>query len=110
MGLLDGKVTVITGAGNGIGRASALLFAREGAKVLVNDVGSARDGSGTGASAADEVVAEIRAAGGTAEASYESVSSKQGADTIIGKAISAFGRIDVLLNNAGILRDKTLLK
>ncbi|MEI9947619.1 MAG: SDR family NAD(P)-dependent oxidoreductase [Pseudomonadota bacterium] len=110
MGLLDGKVTVITGAGNGIGRASALLFAREGAQVLVNDLGGARDGSGAATSSADAVVAEIRAAGGSAEASYDSVSSKQGADAIIAQALSAFGRVDVLLNNAGILRDKTLLK
>ncbi|HEX7453619.1 MAG TPA: SDR family NAD(P)-dependent oxidoreductase [Polyangiaceae bacterium] len=110
MGLLDGKVTVVTGAGNGIGRATALLFAREGAQVLVNDLGGNRDGSGTAPSAADAVVAEIRQAGGTAEVSYDSVATKQGAEAIIGKAISAFGRIDVLLNNAGILRDKTLLK
>jgi len=110
MGLLDGKVTVVTGAGNGIGRASALLFAREGAHVLVNDLGGARDGAGAATAAADAVVTEIRAAGGSAEANYDSVSSKEGADAIIGKAISAFGRVDVLLNNAGILRDKTLLK
>jgi len=110
MGLLDGKVTVITGAGNGIGRASALLFAREGAHVLVNDLGGGRDGAGSAASAADAVVAEIRAAGGSAEASHDSVASKEGADAIIGKAISTFGRVDVLVNNAGILRDKTLLK
>ncbi|HEY0465096.1 MAG TPA: SDR family NAD(P)-dependent oxidoreductase [Polyangiaceae bacterium] len=110
MGLLDGKVTVITGAGNGIGRASALLFAREGAHVLVNDLGSARDGSGAAASAADAVVAEIRAAGGSAEANHDSVSSPEGATAIIDQALAAFGRVDVLLNNAGILRDKTLLK
>jgi len=110
MGLLDGKVTVVTGAGNGIGRASALLFAREGAQVLVNDLGGARDGSGGATSAADAVVAEIRAAGGIAEASYDSVATKEGADAIVSKALSAFGRVDVLLNNAGILRDKTLLK
>jgi len=110
MGLLDGKVTVVTGAGNGIGRASALLFAREGAQVLVNDLGGARDGSGGATSAADAVVAEIRAAGGIAEASYDSVATKEGADAIVSKALSAFGRVDVLVNNAGILRDKTLLK
>jgi len=110
MGLLDGKVTVITGAGNGIGRASALLFAREGARVLVNDLGSARDGSGAARSSADAVVAEIRAAGGSAEASYDSISSKEGAAALMAKALSAFGRVDVLVNNAGILRDKTLLK
>jgi len=110
MGLLDGKVTVITGAGNGIGKASALLFAREGAHVLVNDLGGARDGAGSSTSAADTVVAEIRAAGGTAEPNYDDVASKEGAEAVIGKAISAFGRVDVLLSNAGILRDKTLLK
>ncbi len=110
MGLLDGKVTVVTGAGNGIGRATALLFAREGAQVLVNDLGGNRDGNGSAPSAADAVVAEIRQAGGTAEASYDSVASKGGAEAIVAKAISVFGQIDVLLNNAGILRDKTLLK
>jgi NAD(P)-dependent dehydrogenase (short-subunit alcohol dehydrogenase family) len=110
MGLLDGKVTVVTGAGNGIGRATALLFAREGAQVLVNDLGGARDGSGNAPSAADAVVTEIRAAGGQAAANYENVASKEGAEAIIAGALSAFGRIDVLLNNAGILRDKTLLK
>src|SRR3954468_18089016 len=110
MGLLDGKVTVITGAGNGIGRASALLFAREGAHVLVNDLGGARDGTGAATSAADAVVSEIRASGGKAEANHDSVSTKEGAEAIIEKALSAFGRVDVMLNNAGILRDKTLLK
>jgi NAD(P)-dependent dehydrogenase (short-subunit alcohol dehydrogenase family) len=110
MALLDGKVTVITGAGNGIGRATALLFAREGAKVVVNDVGGGRAGGGADHSAADAVVAEIRKASGSAEASYDSVATKEGALAIVAKAISAFGRIDVLVNNAGILRDKTLLK
>jgi NAD(P)-dependent dehydrogenase (short-subunit alcohol dehydrogenase family) len=110
MGLLDGKVTVVTGAGNGIGRASALLFAREGARVVVNDLGGNRDGSGGAASAADAVVREIVAAGGEAVANYDSVATKDGADAIVTRAISAFGRIDVMLNNAGILRDKTLLK
>ncbi|MEP7049190.1 MAG: SDR family NAD(P)-dependent oxidoreductase [Pseudomonadota bacterium] len=110
MGLLDGKVTVVTGAGNGIGRVTALLFAREGAQVLVNDLGGARDGSGNAPSAADAVVAEIRAAGGKACANYDSVATKEGAEAIVAGAVSTFGRIDVLLNNAGILRDKTLLK
>src|SRR3954470_4029968 len=110
MALLDGKVTVVTGAGNGIGRASALLFAREGAQVVVNDLGGSRDGSGSEAAAADAVVAEIIAQGGQAIANYDSVATKEGADAIIESAIKAFGRIDVLLNNAGILRDKTLLK
>jgi NAD(P)-dependent dehydrogenase (short-subunit alcohol dehydrogenase family) len=110
MALLENKVTVITGAGNGIGRATALLFAREGAKVVVNDLGGGRAGGGADHSAADAVVAEIRKAGGAAEASYDDVATKAGAQAIVGKALSAFGRIDVMLNNAGILRDKTLLK
>jgi NAD(P)-dependent dehydrogenase (short-subunit alcohol dehydrogenase family) len=110
MGLLDDKVTVITGAGHGIGRATALLFAREGARVLVNDLGGTRDGGGSATAAADAVVAEIRAAGGHAEASYASVTSKEGAESIVAQAIQSFGRVDVMLNNAGILRDKTLLK
>ncbi|MEJ7735747.1 MAG: SDR family NAD(P)-dependent oxidoreductase [Polyangiaceae bacterium] len=110
MRLLEGKVAVITGAGGGIGRAEALLFAGEGAKLVVNDVGGARDGSGSGASMADQVVGEIRAAGGEAEASYASVASAEGAASIVETAVKAFGRLDVLVNNAGILRDKSLLK
>ena len=110
MGILDGKSAVITGAGNGIGRATALLFAREGAKVVVNDLGGSRAGEGGAASAADAVVAEIRAAGATAVASYDSVTTAEGARAIVGTAVREFGRIDVLVNNAGILRDKTLLK
>ncbi|MFO0756150.1 MAG: SDR family NAD(P)-dependent oxidoreductase [Byssovorax sp.] len=110
MGLLDGKVAVVTGAGGGIGRAEALLFAREGAKVVVNDLGGARDGTGSSDSMASKVVAEIEAAGGQAIASFDSVATPEGAQKIIGAAVSAFGRIDVLVNNAGILRDKSLLK
>jgi NAD(P)-dependent dehydrogenase (short-subunit alcohol dehydrogenase family) len=110
MALLDDKVAIITGAGNGIGRATALLFAREGAKVIVNDLGGSRAGSGADHAAADAVVSEIRKAGGIAEPSYDSVASKEGARAIVEKAISSFGRVDVLVNNAGILRDKTLLK
>ena len=110
MGLLDGKVAVITGAGNGIGREEALLFAREGAMVVVNDLGGARDGAGHSGSVADVVVAEIKAAGGKAIASHDTVSTTDGAKNIIDAAVQTFGGIDVLVNNAGILRDKTFLK
>jgi len=110
MGLLDGRVVIVTGAGGGLGRAHALLFAREGAKVLVNDVGGSRDGTGGDKSAAESVVAEIRAAGGEAAANHDTVASADGAQGIVKSALDAFGRVDVLVNNAGILRDKTLLK
>jgi NAD(P)-dependent dehydrogenase (short-subunit alcohol dehydrogenase family) len=110
MGLLDGKVAIITGAGAGIGRAHALLFAREGAKVVVNDLGGARDGTGASVSAADEVAREILAAGGQAVASADTVSTAEGAAAIVKRAVDSFGRVDVLVNNAGILRDKSFLK
>jgi len=110
MGLLDGKVAIITGAGGGIGRAHALLFAREGAKVVVNDVGGARDGSGEDAGAANLVAEEITKAGGQAVAHSESVVEVSGAQSLVRTAVEAFGRVDVLVNNAGILRDKTFLK
>lgn len=110
MGLLDGKVTIITGAGGGIGRATALLFAREGAQVVVNDLGGARDGTGASVAMADSVVQEIREAGGEAVANQDTVATREGAQAIVQAAVAAFGRVDVLVNNAGILRDKTLLK
>lgn len=110
MGLLDGKAALITGAGNGIGRATALLFAKEGAKVVVNDLGGARDGSGENASAAETVAEEIRAAGGSAIANHDDVSRESGAKAAVAACVSGFGSVDVLINNAGILRDKTLLK
>ena len=110
MALLDGKVAIITGAGNGIGRSHALLFASEGASVVVNDLGGARDGSGGDASAAESVVKEIVAAGGKAVASNETVSALEGANAIVKKAVDTYGRADILVNNAGILRDKTFLK
>jgi NAD(P)-dependent dehydrogenase (short-subunit alcohol dehydrogenase family) len=110
MALLDGKVAIITGAGNGIGRAHALLFAKEGASIVVNDVGGARDGTGTDASAADAVVKEIVAAGGKAVANHSSVATAEGANAIVKSGVDAFGKVDILVNNAGILRDKTFLK
>ncbi len=108
--LLENKVAIVTGSGNGIGRAHALLFAREGAKVVVNDLGGPRDGTASDASAAEKVVAEIRAAGGTATANHDNVATAEGAAAIVKNAVDAFGRVDVLVNNAGILRDKTFLK
>jgi len=110
MSLLEGKVAIVTGSGGGIGRAEALLLAREGASVVINDVGGARDGSGASSRLADDVVTEIRAAGGTAVANYDSVSDPEGAAGIVRAAVDSFGRVDILINNAGILRDKTLLK
>jgi NAD(P)-dependent dehydrogenase (short-subunit alcohol dehydrogenase family) len=110
MGLLEGKVAVVTGSGGGIGRAEALLFAREGAKVVVNDVGGGRDGAGQSKNMADEVVAEIVAAGGAAVANYDPVGTLAAAEGIVKTAVESFGSLDILVNNAGILRDKTLLK
>lgn len=111
MGHLEGKVAIVTGAGGGIGRAEALLFAREGASVVVNDLGGARDGSGAASAAlADEVVAAIVEIGGKAVASHAPVHTEEGARSIVETAVKAFGRVDVLVNNAGILRDKSLSK
>ena len=101
------KVVIVTGAGGGLGRAHALLFARHGAKVLVNDLGGSTQGEGANASAADRVVAEIREAGGIAEANHDSVTD---GDKIVQNALDVFGRIDGVVNNAGILRDKTFHK
>jgi 3-hydroxy-3-methylglutaryl CoA synthase/NAD(P)-dependent dehydrogenase (short-subunit alcohol dehydrogenase family)/putative sterol carrier protein len=106
----EGKVAVITGAGAGLGRAYALELAKRGAKIVVNDLGGARDGTGSGSAAADAVVAEIKALGGEAVANYDSVSNPEGGQAIIKTAMDAFGRVDILINNAGILRDKTLAK
>jgi NAD(P)-dependent dehydrogenase (short-subunit alcohol dehydrogenase family) len=108
-GIVDGRVVVVTGAGNGIGRAHALLFAQEGAKVVVNDLGGTRDGSGASSGPAQSVVDEITAAGGTAVANTDDVSSWDGAENLIRQAVDTFGGLDVLVNNAGILRDRMLV-
>jgi NAD(P)-dependent dehydrogenase (short-subunit alcohol dehydrogenase family) len=110
MGLLDGKVVIITGSGAGIGRQHAIAMAKEGAKLVINDLGGTRDGSGASTKAADVVVDEIKKMGGSAVANYDSVATMQGAANIVKTAMSAFGRLDIVVNNAGILRDKTLLK
>ncbi len=110
MGLLDGKVAIVTGAGGGLGRAHALALAKEGAAVVVNDLGGDRTGEGKGKSMADLVVDEIRQAGGEAVASYDSVASMAGGQAIVDTAIKNFDKADILVNNAGILRDKTLAK
>jgi NAD(P)-dependent dehydrogenase (short-subunit alcohol dehydrogenase family) len=109
MGVLDGKIAVITGAGRGIGREIALDFVRAGAKVVVNDLGAAPDGTGA-ARVADEVVEEIRKLGGEAVANYDSVATVAGGEAIFQTAIDTFGALDILVNNAGILRDRTIFK
>ena len=108
MGLLDGKVAIVTGAGGGIGREHALALASEGASIVVNDLGGARDGTGEGQAMADQVVEEIRAAGGEAVANHDNVAEVEGGEKILQTAIDAFERVDILVNNAGILRDKSL--
>lgn len=108
-GLLDGRVVIITGAGRGIGRAHALAFAAEGAKVVVNDIGVGGDGSTTGETPADQVVAEITAAGGEAVVNGDDVASWEGAQNLIQTAIDTFGGLDILVNNAGFLRDRMLV-
>ncbi len=107
-GICDGRVVIVTGAGRGIGRAHALLFAQEGAKVVVNDLGGEVDGSGSSSGPAQDVVDEIHAMGGAAVANTDSVSDWDGAQRLIGTAVETFGALDVLVNNAGILRDRML--
>jgi NAD(P)-dependent dehydrogenase (short-subunit alcohol dehydrogenase family) len=109
MGALDGRVAIITGAGRGIGREHALLFASEGAKVVVNDLGGAVDGSGDDRSPAEQVVAEIEAMGGRAVANADDITDWDGGKRLVDAAVEAFGDLHVLVNNAGILRDKMLV-
>ncbi len=107
----DGRVAVVTGAGAGLGRVYALELAKRGARIVVNDLGGARDGSGNGSSTpADQVVSEIKALGGEAVANYDNVATPEGGRNIIDSALNAFGTVDILINNAGILRDKSFLK
>jgi len=110
MGILDGKVAIVTGAGGGLGRAHALALAKEGAAVVVNDLGGSLDGSGSGSAPADVVVKEIEAAGGRAVANYGSVTDAEDAQALIDQAVGELGRLDILVNNAGILRDKSFKK
>lgn len=109
MGELSGRVAIITGAGRGLGRQHALLFASEGARVVVNDVGSSPDGEGADAGPAQRVVAEIRDAGGEAVANTDDVTDSAGAQQLVDTALDAYGDLHVLVNNAGILRDRSLV-
>jgi NAD(P)-dependent dehydrogenase (short-subunit alcohol dehydrogenase family) len=109
MGALDGRVAIITGAGRGIGREHALLFAAEGAKVVVNDLGGSADGSGGDQTPAEQVVSEIVAMGGEAVANADDISSWEGGQRLVNAAVEAFGDLDILVNNAGILRDRVVV-
>ncbi|MEB8327404.1 SDR family oxidoreductase [Dietzia kunjamensis] len=109
MGICDGRVVIVTGAGRGIGREHALAFAAEGAKVVVNDLGAGLDGSNVGESPAEQVVAEIKAVGGDAVVNGNDISSWEGARELVQQAIDTFGGLDVLVNNAGFLRDRMLV-
>lgn len=106
----DGRVAIVTGAGGGLGREYSLELAKRGAKVVVNDLGGKLDGSGSGTSAADKVVEEIKAAGGEAVANYDSVSTIEGGKNIVKTAVDKYDKVDIVINNAGILRDKSFLK
>jgi NAD(P)-dependent dehydrogenase (short-subunit alcohol dehydrogenase family) len=108
MGINDGRVVIVTGAGRGIGRAHALTFAESGAKVVVNDLGGEVDGSGNSIGPAHDVVEEIKGMGGEAVANGDDISSWEGAQGLINTAIETFGGLDILVNNAGILRDRML--
>jgi len=106
----DGRVAIVTGAGGGLGKTYALELGRRGAQVVVNDLGGAADGTGGGSSMADEVVKQITEAGGQAVANYDSVSTPEGGEAIVKTALDHFGKVDIVINNAGILRDKTFVK
>jgi 3-oxoacyl-[acyl-carrier protein] reductase len=106
--LLDGKVAVVTGAGNGLGRAEAIALAAQGAKVVINDLGTTSDGKGQDKSPSEKVVNEIKSAGGTAVPNYASVATVEGAESIIKTAVDSFGRLDILVNNAGFNRDRMI--
>lgn len=106
----DGRVAIVTGAGAGLGKTYAMELAKRGAKVVVNDLGGTRDGQGSSNSAADKVVDEIKAAGGKAVPNYDSVATKAGGENIVKTAVDAFGKVDIVINNAGILRDKSIVK
>ena len=108
--VFDGRVAIVTGAGAGLGRVSALELAKRGAKVVVNDLGGARDGTGGSQAAADQVVDEIKALGAEAVANYDSVATAEGGQAVVDQAVEAFGKLDILVNNAGILRDKSFAK
>src|SRR3989304_10603597 len=102
----DGRVAIVTGAGGGLGRAHALLLASRGAKMVVNDLGGSRDGTGAGSEMADKVVQEIKGGGGEAVADYHGVDTAAGGEAIVKTALDAYGKVDILINNAGILRDR----
>ena len=106
----DGRVAIVTGAGGGLGRSHALELASRGARVVVNDLGGARDGTGTGSEMADRVVSEIRDAGGQAVANYDGVHTWEGGEAVVATALDQWGQVDIVVNNAGILRDVTFHK
>src|SRR5689334_11660165 len=108
-GICDGRVVIVTGAGRGIGRAHALEFAKQGAKVVVNDLGSSADGSGKGEGPATEVVREIKGAGGQAIANGDDIADWEGAKRLVNAAIETFGTLDVLVNNGGFTRDRMVV-
>src|SRR5436309_1492689 len=110
MGLLDGKVAIVTGAGRGIGRGEALELAAQGAKVVVNDLGGSHTGEGSDKRPAEEVVDIIKQRGGDAVPSYDDISDWSGTENLVNSAVEAFGVLDIVVNNAGILRDSSIVK